>query len=204
MPNIWKRVDIQNTTENVPVYLQTDDECYYARDYVPYGGWAASVANSLMENFKKEAAKQGTAEWRYKESAIKQLANELTTILPPNALLCAIPPSKLKTEPDYDPRFDMLFAELYSIGWKGEIVEPITCNHSLPAAHLGGTRDPLSLKDNYSWNGFGDECPEVIYILDDVLTSGGHFRTCKDMILVHCPETNVIGIFFCKTNHDQG
>jgi hypothetical protein len=170
---------------------------------VPRGGWGASLANQLMENFKKESSKKGTNEWYWKEDAVKTLATELTTILPKNSVVFSIPSSKLETDPEYDPRFDMLFKQLDNLGWQVEVAKPISCKTSQIPAHLGGaSRNPAEIKDNYHWNGFDSDCPEEMYIIDDVITTGGHFSACKDLILEHCPETSVIGIFFCKTIFD--
>lgn len=200
MPNIWKRIDIQDAVENIPAFLKPDDECYYARDYIPRGGWDASEANRLMENFKKEPSKKNTAEWHWKQVAVNQLADELTPILPRDSTVFSIPSSKLKTDPEYDPRFDMLFDRLGILKWNVNVTEPIICKASQVAVHLGGaSRNPDDIKDNYQWKGFEDDCPEEVYIIDDVITSGGHFRACKEIVQENCPETSVIGIFFCKT-----
>lgn len=197
--NFWKRIDI---VENPPSCLNPDDICFYARDYIPRGGWAASDANHLMENFKKERSKQGTAEWEYKKSTIQQLASELSSILPDGASICSIPSSKIKQDPDYDPRFDMLFECMHINGCNIKVEEPIVCVSSTVPAHLGGSsRSPDDIKNNYSWVGFPDTIPEVLFVIDDVITSGGHYKAYQTIILEHEPTIQIIGLFFCKTVH---
>lgn len=195
MSKMWKK--IENFIESVPVHLNENDQCFYAREYISGGGYACSEANSLMNNFKKPVSKRGSGEWYYKERAIKQLARELAPTLVEGFPIFCVPQSKTKDHPEYDPRFDMLFVELRSL--KNMIVTaPIRYSSSQMAAHDGGTRTPEVIKSNYIWDGFGDTCPGLVYIIDDVLTTGGHFRACKDFVLEHCPDTKVLGYFFCK------
>jgi len=198
-PSLWKRLDV---VESPPVYLGEEDICVYARDYVARGGWAASVANNLMNNFKKEPSKRGTIEWEYKIQAVNQLADELSGILPQGAIICTIPTSQPRGSEEYDPRFDMLVERLKTLRPDIKIEEPITCRQGGTPAHHGGTRTPSILKGNFEWSGFAGSAPETIFQIDDVLTTGGHFRACKEMIAEHCPDTKVVGLFFCKTARD--
>ncbi|MFC1944846.1 hypothetical protein ACFLX5_05105 [Chloroflexota bacterium] len=198
MVKMWKKIDIQRFIESVPIHLNDDDLCFYARELISHGGYTASDANSLMNNFKKEASKRGTREWFHKERAVKQLAGELAPALIDNAMVFSIPTSKTKDHLDHDLRFEMLFEEVRAIKTV-VVVEPIRYSISQLAAHdEGGTRDPDIIKSNYIWDGFGGKCPDIVYIVDDVLTTGGHFRACKDFVLEHCPETLILGYFFCK------
>ena len=197
--NLWKRIDI---VENPPSYLVPEDICFYARDYIPGVGYSASEANNLMNNFKKPKSTQDTAEWEYKKLAIQQLANELSEILPAGARICSIPSSRTKQDPDYDPRFDMLFECMLKDSCDIKIEEPIACISSTLPAHLGGSsRDPDDIKNNYVWVGFSDPTPEELYIIDDVITSGGHFKACQSIILENNPAIQISGLFFCKTVH---
>ncbi|MFC2015024.1 hypothetical protein ACFLUP_03430 [Chloroflexota bacterium] len=195
--NYWMRIDM---VENPPSYLVPDDVCYYARDYTTEGGFSASVANNLINNFKKEKRTQGTLEWKYKEGAVTQLAREISITLPDGATVCSIPPSKSRDDPDFDPRYDMLFAQVLKGGRKIVVEEPVVCIASTGKAHKGEiSRDPNDIITNYQWDGFKGPVPEVLYVIDDVISSGGHFRAFQALVHKHYPTIEIVGLFFGKT-----
>jgi len=67
--------------------------------------------------------------------------------------------------------------------------------HDVLEAHKGGSRKIEDIKSNTIWNGFINKPPSEVIIIDDVLTTGAHFRVCKDMINKYYPNIKVIGIF---------
>ncbi|EIX7253969.1 hypothetical protein MK585_001925, partial [Campylobacter coli] len=41
-----------------------------------------------------------------------------------------------------------------------------------------------------------------IVLIDDVLTTGGHFKACKNILLEKLdPNINIVGLFLAKTEH---
>jgi len=38
-----------------------------------------------------------------------------------------------------------------------------------------------------------------VFLVDDVISSGTHYKVCKDLILTDNPEIEVVGIFCAKT-----
>src|SRR5438105_2226687 len=86
--------------------LQQGDECLFWGEYQAGKDYRASATNSLISNLKKSPTLRGTAQYQYKERAIRTAGNALAgpfrdsrggpfTIVP-------TPPSKKRTDPEYD------------------------------------------------------------------------------------------------------
>lgn len=193
---LWKKIDMM---ENPPTFLTAADECYYARDYVAGGGFSASEANQLISNLKKSRSTQKTPQWNHKCRAVRQFASELSQLLPVGVAVSMTPTSKCQTDPEYDPRLDMVLEHL-------EKLRPDIVNHKLftrptsqQAMHKGGPRSVASVKLALDWIGFSSTAPPFIVLIDDVLTCGTHFCACKEIILNYHPTIQVIGVFWART-----
>jgi hypothetical protein len=197
MPCQWKRLD-RRTVQDFPVYLDDDDECYYAREYVSHGGYDCSEANRIISNFKKHPSKRNTSQWYWRDEAVRQFARELQHLLAERATVGVIPSSKRPGHPDYDGRFPDLLTALRAIMPQIKIVEPIRCRESHTPAHHGGDRHPDLIYPKLEWIGCSSR-PEHIVLIDDLLTTGGHFKACKRIIQENYPRLKVIGVFWAKT-----
>lgn len=78
---LWKKIETSPFDGDPPALLEPDDICYYAREYVSGGSWKASEANQLVQNLKKDPSKKGTFEWPHKIKAVRQFAQELSSVL---------------------------------------------------------------------------------------------------------------------------
>ena len=89
-------------------YLTEDDHCYFIGEYTARQGFAYSVTNSLLLNFKKTPDRRERPEWRYKEHALQTAAAAFRRALNPEVLdrltFVPVPPSKAKGDPLYDDR----------------------------------------------------------------------------------------------------
>lgn len=185
--------------ENFPCRLDESDDCYYARDYISEGGYQASEANDLITNFKKSPEKKGRPEWKYKEKAIKRFATEIAYI--PNIeefYVTCIPSSKAKGDPNYDSRLEDTVRYLKQIKPGVEIGFPFSIKKSMTAAHYGGSRDVDQIYSNLLWSHIKSKKSNIV-LIDDVLTTGAHFKACKKLILEKIPKANVIGLFWART-----
>jgi len=196
MSSIWKKIDI---IEVRPYLLQDGDECFYARDYIAEGGYKASEANQLISNFKKEVSKRGRPEWRYKVDSITQFANELYSIIPSDFVVAHIPSSKRKADADYDSRLDDVLRELKGFNSTLTIVEPFTVKNTLIKTSYGGERKQSVFYNNLQWQGGLPAGLQSIILVDDVITSGAHFKACKQLLTEKLPQLKVYGVFWAKT-----
>lgn len=179
--------------------LDEGDICIYARENRD-GGYGKSLSNQLIFNLKKPITNKGQSDWHHKEKAVKLFAKELSDLkLPTNAVLIPDTTSKPKNHKEYDSRIlDALYI-LKNIRPDIKIEEPIEVIREMQAAHKGGSRDPAELIEFYKWIGFSTKnIPSKVFFIDDVITTGGHFKTIKNLILKHHPEITVYGIFWAR------
>lgn len=184
--------------------LDPDDICHYYLDHTD-GGYSASAANQDVFNLKKPMSRKGCADWHYKGEAIRSFARDLTDFLQPYSafsrtfVLAAMPPSKKRSNPDYDDRIVqvvMIASERTGIPW----VDPFDLRRNMQAAHHGGTRTVDEIERNLLLNRSAEaiSCCSNCMLVDDVLTTGGHFAACKHVIQKSFPDVVVSGAFWAK------
>ena len=100
--------NIDQSTRKYHYYIKCSDECYYFGDYMAHETYSFSKMNNLISNFKKNMSKKGTPEWKHKIKAIEQVgklfASAKHLFTQDNLIVVPIPPSKIRTHSDYDPR----------------------------------------------------------------------------------------------------
>ena len=108
-----------------------------------------------------------------------------------------MPTSKSAEDPNYDPRFDELCRALRRRRPDLVVVQPIKCQGEDTASHLGGTRDPEIIFEGLLWEG-SDLSAQTVFLIDDLITSGAHFKACKKMVLEHMSGSQVVGLFWAR------
>ena len=184
-------------------YLTAADECYYLGDYHPHGGYQAGPINQLISNFKKPVSKRGRPEYRYKLQAIAQVGRYIREGIRPEALagstFIPIPPSKAKSDPDYD---DRAVRALSSGQPTLDVRELFVARKSTRAHHEYQQGEKRPTPDElYDLLAIDQACltaplKGTVMIFDDLLTAGTHFKACQRHVLEHAgPGTRVIGLF---------
>lgn len=196
----WRRID-QIIMSRYP-HLNSSDVAGFAREYQPGQGYQAGQTNQLINNFKKDISKKNTPQWYWRNQAVGQFASEFNTLIGslsvPNIYVTSIPSSKTKNDPNYDNRFEDMFSILKSNNNKVIDVWPVTATTSTQSSHLGGTRNPSQIMANYQWNGFSETEPTTLFVLDDVVTSGSHFRAFSDFCRANNYNGEIIGVFWAR------
>jgi hypothetical protein len=190
----WRRIE---RPEHWPACLEDSDQCYYAREYISRGGYSASEANQLISNFKKAPDKKQTAQWEWKERAILQFARELRLLLNDGSTVAAIPTSKREDDPQYDSRLDDVLKTLRQFLPALVIERPFEVTESHQSAHTGGGRGPEEFYQLLKWKGLRFVPPQIV-LIDDVITSGSHFKACQRLINEHHPAIEIAGVFWAK------
>lgn len=182
-------------------YLDGDDTCYYAGEYTAGEGHAYSDTNQLILNLKKSVDRRGRPEWQYKERAITQAAQIFRAALNEHArlTLVPIPPSKARTDPAYDDRMLRLLQQV-AANRPYEVRELVVQVASTPAAHLADRRPtPDELVSNYQLDErLAEPEPETIFIVDDVLTTGSHYKAVKQVLQRRFPKATIYGLFVAR------
>lgn len=182
-------------------HLTADDNCYFVGEYTSGAGFAHSATNQLILNLKKKPSTRGTYQWKYKGQAIAAAAAALASGINKGAIstvaFVPIPPSKLPTDPEYDDRMSQVARAIHP---DVDLRELIYLTGERDAAHDNdSTRDPqflrsqLAIAPNLLAN-----LPGIVFLIDDMLTTGCSFRACKDMIVAAAPTTRVIGLFVAR------
>jgi predicted amidophosphoribosyltransferase len=168
--------------------LTGDRDYIYAR-YKYAGPWNISYTNSLIKSFKAKERNQRF----FKEKAARQFCVELRNLVPKGGYLTYVLPSTKKGDPGYDNRFELLAEYLQGEGRTS--LWPLQVKASTEPAHEAAPdsdlRDPDNIMANLEWvQGIPAECEEI-YIVDDVLTKGGHLRAYADFIQQAYPDLTI-------------
>ena len=195
---------IDELTRGDHTYLEGTDECLFFGDYPARKGFAHSATNNVILNFKKPVKYRGKPGWQYKGKATKEIAQAFSENLG-SALgaltLVPIPPSKLKTDPEYDDRLmEMLRMLNAPQGIKPDIRELIVQARTMPASHESENRLPPSeWEKSYQ---IDDQlvapAPAWIGIIDDLLVTGCRFRAMSNVLKTRFPHARVTGLFIAR------
>lgn len=187
-------------------YLRENDKCLYFGEYTANEGWNFSDTNQLIHNFKKDMSTKGTPQWKYKIKAIEKVGKLIDPYMKrsrSNCIWVPKPPSKVKTDPNYDSRIEkaLNFAKKISLT-DTNICNCITQKENREAVHQ--TQEPRpspeQAAENYAVNSnmIPDNTTRAI-IVDDVLTTGSHFKGMKIALQKIFPDIEVIGLFVART-----
>lgn len=182
-------------------FLEAHDVCFYIGDYCAGEGFGFSATNQLILNFKKSLETRGTPQWEYKEQAILDAARVLRSAVKPDAILTfvPVPPSKVKTDPLYDDRLIRML-QATCANRQTDVRELVVQIHSMEAAHLTAIRPTVDeLVANYRLNEtVTGPVPNKLVIVDDVLTTGCHFKAVQRVLVQRFPRTQIVGLFLAR------
>jgi hypothetical protein len=185
-------------------YLAAEDVCYFLGEYTARKGYAFSVTNNLILNFKKKMDRRGKPEWPYKAVAIQRAAAALRASLKDNArqklTFVPIPPSKAKSDPLYDDRLVQMLRGIWP-GQPIDIRELVIQPASSDAVHDREERPtPAELEARYVVDQALVAPPpqETIAVVDDVLTTGSHFVAVRNKLRQVFPTANIVGLFIAR------
>lgn len=191
MPFAERFTRIDALTRPDRVWLTEDDACFFLGEYTARGGYAYSVTNDLIHNFKKSPDRRGRPEGQYKERDIHRAAAAFRGALGEEPLLLTfvpVPPSKALGDPLYDDRMTRMLQAI----WPDKLVdirELIVQTQSTTAAHEAiGRPGPQQIQAGYEIDeALTAPAPTSIAIVDDVLTTGAHFRAARAVLGARFP-----------------
>ncbi len=184
-------------------HLRSVDECYFLIEYTSGKRYDYSGANALISNLKKKPSTKTTAQWKYKIDAMSACSNALGEALNPDQLkeatLVPIPPSKAKDDPEYDDRMREI-CENIPADFKLDVRDLVLQTKSHEAAHESDHRPSVAdLLQIYQINeDVSDPAPKAIWIIDDVLTAGVHYRAMHTILSRRYRGIPIVGIFIAR------
>jgi len=185
-------------------YLEPSDLCFYLKEYTSYAGFSHSYANDLIQNFKKPMDRRGTPEWKWKLWAIREITRLFIEAHPetPNLshiIFVPIPPSKVKTDELYDDRIVQV-TSAFCEARNGDFREILSIKENVEASHEAGQRPrPVEIEANLQLN--PDLCQsfkDVIILVDDMITTGAHFKACQNKLKTVFPNAIIKGMFITR------
>lgn len=200
----YRLIKIDELTIEKHYHLSADDNCYYLMEYKKDDGFD-NQEKQLILNFKKKLSTRNTNQWQYKGIAIAKLTALFKNSIVPqvgldHVTLVPIPPSKCRTDAEYDDRMYQLLRK--SFPTNADLRELLYNIENIRSAHDNPQNRPTpqELQANMAINPeLANEIRETVILFDDVLTSGGHFLACKNIIRSAFPNVNIIGIFISRT-----
>ena len=186
-------------------HLRADDDCYYLGEYTVRQGYQFSQTNNLVINLKKGPEHRDTQAWKYKLRAIRTCAKAFLDGVRHDWLssvtLVPLPPSKVKSHPEYDDRILQILRALEEIAPVDcDVRELITQRRSYDPPHSSSDRiGPAKLRQIYRLaSNLLDPRPQRVAVVDDVLTTGAHFRAAKDLLREQWPGIDITGLFVAR------
>lgn len=184
-------------------YLTADDHCFFVREYLAGVGYQGGATNSLISNLKKSLDRRGKPGWHYKGLAIRQAAAELREALASSDVsemtMVPMPPSKARTDPLYDDRMTQV-ARLICKETGIEMRELLLQTNSRQSFHQSDLkRDVAGLIQHFTIDdAVATPPPKYIFVLDDLLTTGAHFRAAKAVLQRRFGPVLVVGLFVAR------
>lgn len=184
-------------------HLSPDDECYFYLEYTSGQNYKFSQANQLIINLKKKPSTKGTYQWPHKIKAMaacsRALLNGFNHDWLKDAVLVPVPPSKAKSDPEYDDRMKVI-CEQIDVPFEIDVRELVTHDSSHEAVHEGGNRlSPDELVDIFEIDeNLATPEPTKIVIVDDVLTAGSHYRAMHRVLSKRFPNARIFGFFIAR------
>jgi predicted amidophosphoribosyltransferase len=185
-------------------YLTSDDSCYFLGELSPgLDNW--TYIKSLIHNLKKKPTDVGYVP--YKEQSILQTISLFENLIISTSIesltIVPIPPSKSKNHPEYDDRIWKILEGLklkLENKFKLDIRKLVYQSESYIASHT--TLNRISLEELLSIYKIDEEYafpePNFIFLVDDVLTSGCHYKAMKSILNRRFPNTKLAAIFLAR------
>jgi hypothetical protein len=201
-----KPLKVDKVTRGDHHYIRAGDECFYLWEYEagqkpPYG-----PANQFIRNLKIRPSDITRDPRRalYNTGAIAHGANALRRLLSQHEVetrctIVPIPCSKTADHGDYDDRLNKMLQQGFS-GLRFDMQPLLQTRQSTAADHeSGGQRATYAeLLANTVLLPCSTPARPTIVVLDDVLTSGKHFRVASDLLTSAFPNARVVGLFLAR------
>jgi hypothetical protein len=187
-------------------HLDEGDGCYFFGEYTARRGYNFGETNQLIYNLKKGMERANRPDFGYKARAVatagdllrQHLANPANVNSLRAATLVPIPPSKTKDDALYDDRILRILRRLDQEN-NLDIRELIIQIETLETFHGENRLPPHVLATKFRVDeSLCEPNPNCVWLFDDVLTTGSHFKAAKQVILQRFPGIAVVGIFLAR------
>jgi len=155
--------------------------------------------NDFIKNFQIPTALRGQPRWYWKGQAITFAAYALSKLIPEEwkrpSTFVPVPPSLIKSDPGHDERLLTVLSSIYPR--LSDVRELVLLNENTVSKEK--QISPTERADNYRIN---ENCaspdPAHIVIVDDVLTTGSHFKGVMRILQERYPGVGIVGLFLAR------
>lgn len=185
-------------------YLDQEDKCYFFIEYTSGENYNYSDGNRLISNLKKPVLKRGRAEYRYKNEAINKCSAWLrivydSSIVWQRSTFVPVPSSKCIDDPLYD---DRMVKVCEGISSQADVRSIVFQTETTVASHTVKDGERLKLEQLLSIYGINEglcnPTPKHIIIVDDMLTTGTHFKAMQHTLQRRFPGIPIEGVFIAR------
>jgi hypothetical protein len=207
LPNRLTLIDETNRGDHR--YLDTTDKCYFFGEYFAGKGYQGGGTNQLIFNFKCKptAAASNPARRGHKARAIQTIAAGLRSVVAKDSAeritWIPIPPSKAEDDPDYDDRL-LRTLNLAFTGYNVDVRAVLQQSESTGSDH-NSTGERISPEALYAVTEVNQSILAAktmhpyVFLFDDVLTTGKHFKCCQSRLREVLPtNTQITGLFVAR------
>ena len=207
----WTLSAIDDSNRGLHFFLEKTDYCFFCLEYIRRASYQKSYANSFIKNFKKPVNRKGQTDYKYKEKAINTAIENFTRLLlNQSGILVPTPPSKTRQHPDYDDRMARTVQgvekriEEKQGNKRLKAIELVKQTIDMIPSSVSEKRPPISellkgyrIQEDVSKETLDEISEQVIFIMDDMLTTGRHFKAMQQTIAPIC-RGPIIGIFLAR------
>ena len=184
--------------------LERDDFCIYYRTKERHVYNNFTETNSILANFKKRPShcRGNTQMAMYKERGIETVTRDVAGFFESNPgmsfLLIPAITSKACDDPEFDNRLIRVCSNVAKALPNVCCADLLYVGSSILSAHSGGARDvsyiasQIGVRGGFDMRGF-----DRVFIFDDVLTTGAHFKACQ-WALAKAYGIRAYGIFWAR------
>lgn len=187
-------------------WLTEEDNCYFLGEYTARAGYGHSSTNQIIANIKKKPSVKHTSQWQYKIRDMSRVADALGKALNPKVIpsitFVPVPPSKHRSDPEYDDRMSVIARGIYP---GADVREMVVSSSTRSSLHESDTRlRPDELQELMQIDETCcEQLPSQIVLLDDVITTGSSFKACCNIIRRRFPEMTITGVFVARRVIDR-
>ena len=192
-------------------YLEPDDTCLYVWERMSHlwregerPDYTQYPVNGLISNLQIPVSCKTSNPPRYywKGKAVAYAASALGKLIPEilrqdDVVFVPIPPSKMETDADYDPR---IIDTLRAIRPRLPDIRPLVV---LSGEGFDSKQKGLRPVDRAQYymvdEDLADPEPQTIVLFDDILTTGCHYKAMELVLKERLPDGEIVGLFLART-----
>lgn len=199
----WSKID-RLEIRGYP-YLDDQDVCFYYLER-SHGTWKESEANRIVSNFQRDVERYHDRPdvLRHKDEAIEFFADKIGALIGRKQRKCplVIVPMVTSKPKSHQWHDDRLLRTAYAVARNrpGEVAvcDVLDVVAEIPKAKLGGRRDPREIGRLITIQEPAYPDAEVVFLVDDVITTGGHYAACRNAARSVFPNALIVGVFLAR------